>query len=407
MRAGEFFLGVALAGLAVALGRRLQGSIPVGGNVVTQVKIMPILNVSGCPLESRLPSVEGWPFEDDAAIWRQPNRSLVEAVELLGGKLDRPETVTVDAQGNVYFMEQGAGRISWAPGGDLSKHELFATTGGSPLGGVVSEAGDLIFADAAKGLMMVEHGPKRVVRFLTDRVSLSSPLDPGTTVAFPDGVTVTRDGTVYFSDAASLPPQRYPSKGDRFEVVEAVTDAVLMGPTGRLLRYSPLLGETTVLMTGLWFANGVALSYDETFVLVAGSIENRVHRYWLQGPKRGTHEVFAVLPGVPDGIALAPDGGFWLALFAELPPLATYACTRLEGSVIPLRAILARLPRALLPRIRPVGMVAKLSSEGKVLRFLLDEDGSTVRTCTSAVEHAGKLYLGNVDSTAAAVLSLR
>ena len=87
-------------------------------------------------------------------------------------------------------------------------------------------------------------------------------------MAFPDGVTVTRDGTVYFSDAASLPPQRYPSKGDRFEVVEAVTDAVLMGPTGRLLRYSPLLGETTVLMTGLWFANGVALSYDETFVLV-------------------------------------------------------------------------------------------------------------------------------------------
>ena len=57
---------------------------------MTQVKIMPILNVSGCPLESRLPSVEGWPFEDDAAIWRQPNRSLVEAVELLGGKLDRP-----------------------------------------------------------------------------------------------------------------------------------------------------------------------------------------------------------------------------------------------------------------------------------------------------------------------------
>jgi len=101
-------------------------------------------------------------------------------------------------------------------------------------------------------------------------------------------------------------------------------------------------------------------------VQVAGSIENRIHRYWLQGPKRGTHEVFAVLPGVPDGIALAPDGGFWLALFAELPPLATYGCTRLEGSVIPFRAIVARLPRALLPRIRPVGMVAKLSSEGKV-----------------------------------------
>jgi hypothetical protein len=56
----------------------------------------------------------------------------------------------VDAQGNVYFMEQGAGRISWAPGGDMARHELFAKTGGSPLGGVVSQAGDLIYADAAK-----------------------------------------------------------------------------------------------------------------------------------------------------------------------------------------------------------------------------------------------------------------
>jgi hypothetical protein len=101
-------------------------------------------------------------------------------------------------------------------------------------------------------------------------------------------------------------------------------------------------------------------------VQVAGSVENRIHRYWLQGPNQGTHEVFAVLPGVPDGIALAPDGGFWVAMFAELPSLVTIGCTRLEGSVLPIRAILARVPRSMLPRIRPVGMVAKLSSEGKV-----------------------------------------
>lgn len=76
--------------LAVVLGRHLQGRIPVGGKVVTQVEILPILNVSGCPLESRLPEVKKWPFSADTEVWRQPNRSLVEAVELLAGKLDRP-----------------------------------------------------------------------------------------------------------------------------------------------------------------------------------------------------------------------------------------------------------------------------------------------------------------------------
>jgi hypothetical protein len=42
----------------------------------------------------------------------------------------------------------------------------------------------------------------------------------------------------------------------------------------------------------------------------------------------------------------------------------------------------------------------------QVLRFLMDENGTTVSSVTSAVEHDGKLYLGNVHSTYAAVLTL-
>jgi hypothetical protein len=46
----------------------------------------------------------------------------------------------------------------------------------------------------------------------------------------------------------------------------------------------------------------------------------------------------------------------------------------------------------------------------QVLRFLLDENGTTVSSCTSAVEHAGKLYLGIVHGSdaygSAAVLTL-
>jgi sugar lactone lactonase YvrE len=38
------------------------------------------------------------------------------------------------------------------------------------------------------------------------------------------------------------------------------------------------------LMKALWFANGVALSADESFVVVTASVSNRVHRFWLRGP---------------------------------------------------------------------------------------------------------------------------
>jgi sugar lactone lactonase YvrE len=57
------------------------------------------------------------------------------------------------------------------------------------------------------------------------------------------------------------------------------------GPTGRLLTYDPATGATHVLATGLWFANGVALAADESFVVVGSTFSARLYRHWLQGPK--------------------------------------------------------------------------------------------------------------------------
>ena len=59
------------------------------------------------------------------------------------------------------------------------------------------------------------------------------------------------------------------------------------GATGRLLAYSPATQKTTVLTKGLWFANGVALSADESFLAVVETPSVRVTRYWLKGPKVG------------------------------------------------------------------------------------------------------------------------
>jgi hypothetical protein len=39
--------------------------------------------------------------------------------------------------------------------------------------------------------------------------------------------------------------------------------------TGRFLRYNPINKETTVLIQGLRFPNGVAVSKDGTFVVIA------------------------------------------------------------------------------------------------------------------------------------------
>ena len=51
------------------------------------------------------------------------------------------------------------------------------------------------------------------------------------------------------------------------------------------MSFDPASGTTTVLYSGLYFANGVALSSDESFLLVASTVSSRVFRFWLKGAK--------------------------------------------------------------------------------------------------------------------------
>jgi sugar lactone lactonase YvrE len=45
-----------------------------------------------------------------------------------------------------------------------------------------------------------------------------------------------------------------------------------------LLKYDPKTKKSTVLMQGIRFANGVQLSKDESFLLVAESAESRIFK---------------------------------------------------------------------------------------------------------------------------------
>jgi sugar lactone lactonase YvrE len=49
-------------------------------------------------------------------------------------------------------------------------------------------------------------------------------------------------------------------------------------PAGMLCAYYPHNRSTHALMTGMWFANGVVLSPDESYVLVSDSLQANIHR---------------------------------------------------------------------------------------------------------------------------------
>lgn len=66
----------------------------------------------------------------------------------------------------------------------------------------------------------------------------------------------------------------------------------------RMFHYNSAKNESRVLIDDLYFANGIVISPDNQFVLVAETTRYRLLKYYINGPKEGKTEVFiAGLPG--------------------------------------------------------------------------------------------------------------
>ncbi|MBA0739790.1 hypothetical protein Gogos_013026 [Gossypium gossypioides] len=87
--------------------------------------------------------------------------------------------------------------------------------------------------------------------------------------------------------------------------------------TGRLLRYDPRAKRASVMYKGLMFSNGVVLSQNRSFLLVAETIRKRILKFNLEdvnGLNNNKLKVFVELPRVPDNIKMNEKGEFWVAL---------------------------------------------------------------------------------------------
>lgn len=310
----------------------------------------------------------------------EPNDTLMKA-ELLGrGQLHGPEDSAVDAQGRVYSGLHDGRIVRLGADGSL---ETFADTGGRPLGMDFDAAGRLIVADAYKGLLAID---------AQGRIEVLTTEADGVPFKFTDDLDIAGDGTIYFSDASS-----------RFEQPDYLLDLLEARPHGRLLSYSPPTGETRVLLKDLYFANGVALSANEDFVLVNETYRYRITRYWLKGEKAGTQEVFIDnLPGLPDNLQGDRAGTFWVALPSPRKADADFLHRHPW-----LKAQLAKLPRALWPKATPYGLVIALNEQGEIVRSLHDTSGSHLRMVTSVKPVGDYLYLGSLDNDRLGRLKIR
>eukprot|EP00262_Sarcandra_glabra_P014303 TRINITY_DN4161_c0_g1_i3.p1 TRINITY_DN4161_c0_g1~~TRINITY_DN4161_c0_g1_i3.p1 ORF type:complete len:224 (-),score=25.80 TRINITY_DN4161_c0_g1_i3:167-838(-) len=173
------------------------------------------------------------------------NNLLQGVVKIGEGILEGPEDLCFDNMGTMYtatrdgWIRKLHKNGSWEDWKKINGQDLLGIT--------ISSHGNLLVCDADKGLLEVgEEG----VTVLASEVG-------GTKIRLADDVIEAGDGSVYFSDAST-----------KFGLENWFLDVLEAKPHGRLLKYHPSIRYTSILLDGLCFANGVALSRDQDFLLV-------------------------------------------------------------------------------------------------------------------------------------------
>ncbi|MDO8450106.1 MAG: SMP-30/gluconolactonase/LRE family protein [Rhodoferax sp.] len=331
-----------------------------------------------------------WPVPIEPLSWNAPtapgyssphavNNKLANLKMISLGTEEGPEHIVVAKDGKLYTTVASGNILRMNPDG--SAQEVFANTGGRVLGFDFDAAGNLVAADAVKGLLSIS--PDKKVTLLTDKVGT----DP---IRYADAVVVAGNGKMYVSDASTrFAPASW---GGTFEA--SVLDIIEQSATGRILEYDPATQGTRIVARGLSFANGVALSQDEQTLFVN---ETGKYRIWKISVKASNLDVtqaspqasvlFDNLPGYPDNLMRGLDGKIWLGFAKPRNP----TIDKLANQPF-LRKLTLRLPRAMWPIPKAYGHVMAFTEDGKVVADLQDPTGAYPET-TAVTETRDRLYV--------------
>ncbi len=337
-----------------------------------------------------------WPVTIEPRAWNAPrdrgyvgaftpNQRLQEVERHVLPNSVGPEDIAIDAQGRPVFGVLSGDILRLEADGSFT---TLTTTGGRPLGLEFDDDGGLWIADAYQGLMhwSLEKG----LELLVTEVD-------GVAVRYADDVDIAADGTVYFSDAS----MKFPAASvGTYEA--SLLDIMEHSGNGRVLAYQPKTGRTYTVQGGLHFANGVAVSHDQQWLLVVETGSYRILKIGIGAHNNG--EVVTLiknLPGFPDNINDGPNGKFWVGLVSPrsevLDSLSNHPYVR---------KMIQRLPSFIRPQAKNYGHVIAIDSRGNVVENLQDPAGSYAQV-TGAAEVAGRIYLSSLHENAIAVMALK
>jgi len=396
--------------------------------------------------------VKEWQVGDDTHIHssnidmnhERANDILRESDRLLEGVIKAPSSLMFDKYNMLYATTED-GKIIKIIGEnkfrlyfDLTDNNQFHSR---PMGIVYAnlytdvnannpsvKRGDMIYVtDIGRGLLEID--PSQ----LTLNVVANVTTRDNKPINYCSGVDYGRKtGRIYFTDSTDIKPpvKVYDNSHNNNNnnnnismldpIIPRVLDYLRGKPTGRLLMYDPHTKATLELLSNLWFANGVTVSHDESFLLIAESMNLRIIKYYITGKNKFRKEIFhSNLPGYVDNLSFSSDGKYiYAALFSPLPKLHMNILTsiffkdyiNIFGFDIPIginrfiRNILLRFITVMniSDRKKIGGVLVLNASTGEIVEEyydgLLSSEAAVMHEITSVIEspHDSKLYLGSI-----------
>jgi len=260
--------------------------------------------------------------------------------------------------------------------------------------------GRLLACIAGRGLVALERDGGQ--RWLTQ--AEDQPLRGLTAVA------ATAAGAIFMSEGSTLN-----------RLAQWRHDLMQKNRAGRIVVCGPELDQPRVVLRGLAYPHGLAVSADGRFLWFTESWSHRVSRAAIDGRGLGRTEVIiGNLPGYPARLGRAAAGGFWLALFALRTHLTEFVLREDDFRDEMMRTIapdhwigpaLATTGDALEPMQnggikalgiqkpwappRSYGLVARIDEEGETVESLHSRVGGRYHGITAARDAAQGLVIAS------------
>ncbi|XP_072042327.1 adipocyte plasma membrane-associated protein-like [Amphiura filiformis] len=322
-----------------------------------------------------------------------PNTKLQEGKRILEGKISGPESLAF-YKGNIYTgtyngeilristTDHKIRRLARLGVRPCGKPE-YEPTCGRPLG-IHIDNGHIYVLDAYLGLFEVEDGTGKHESLAHNKRTYDAKA-----VAFANDLAKfsRQDGDFFMTDSSR--------KWQRRQFPLALFEA---DNCGRLIWYNPKSSRSNVALPKLFFPNGITMSPQEDFLLIAESSRFRILKYYIDGPKSGNLEIFADnLPGIPDNITPSSTGGYWVGLAYVGGRMGSYPFFDFLADKPWLRNLITKFvnPAKLLSLLPTYGMIIELDQEGLIRRSLHDPTGEVVGSVSEVLDTGDALYLGS------------